>query len=316
MRRLMKFAILSLVNSGLLPGGTPAGKKQNPSAPVIQRYGDHAMKNFLRTLSLCTALLVIQFACLTVSSWAQTTSASLSGVVADATGARIAQAAVTLRETKSHEVRRGSTNGQGIFQFNAVPAGKYTVTIAMKGFETLVTQNIEVHPNDNVNLAELRMKVGAENVSVTVEANTDIATSGERSSLITAKDIAKLSTVGRDVSELLRTQAGFAVLQSGLDNSSSSSAEVAGAYSGLANYVGNGATGNGASIISDGANVTDPGNGSGQTQTVNMDFVQEVKIETSNFGADTAHGPTVITAVGKSGGAQFHGNLRLYARTY
>ena len=47
-----------------------------------------------------------------------------------------------------------------------------------------------------------------------------------------------------------------------------------------------------------------------------MDFVQEVKIETSNFGADTAHGPTVITAVGKSGGAAFHGNLRVYARTY
>lgn len=65
--------------------------------------------------------------------------------------------------------------------------------------------------------------------------------------------------------------------------------------------MGNGATANGASLISDGANVTDPDNGAGQTQTVNMDFVQEVKIETSNFGADTAKGPTVITAVGQSG---------------
>ncbi len=274
------------------------------------------MKPFFRTLSFCTSLLAVLLLCQAVSSWAQTTSASLSGTVADTTGARIAQASVTLRDVKSRDVRHATTNGTGVFQFNAVPTGTYTVTVALKGFETLVTKDIELHPNDNLNLAEVHLKIGEENVSVTVEANTDIATSGERSSLITAKDIQKLSTVGRDVSELLRTQAGFAVLQSGLDNSSASSAEVAGTYSGLANYVGNGATANGASIISDGANVTDPGSGAGQTQTVNMDFVQEVKIETSNFGADTAKGPTVITAVGKSGSQAYHGNLRVYARTY
>ena len=247
---------------------------------------------------------------------AQTTSAQISGIVADTTGARIPTAQVIIRNVQTRETRKTVSNESGTFQFAAVPAGTYTITVTMKGFETLITKNVELHPNDVARLAELHMKVGAETDQITVEGNTDIASSGERSSLITAKDIQKLSTVGRDVSELLRTQAGFAVAQSGLDNASSSSAEVAGAYSGLANYVGNGSTANGASLISDGANVTDPGNGAGQTQTVNMDFVQEVKIETSNFGADTAKGPTVITAVGKSGGQNFHGGLRLYARTY
>lgn len=287
-----------------------------PSPSVTQPNGDLLMKKIVRHSFSCLAIFLALLCCASVSSFAQTTSASLNGVIADSTGARIPGAAVVLRNTKTRDTRRGVSSGTGLFQFNAVPAGTYTITVTMKGFETLVTKDVELHPNDNVNLAELHMKVGAEEVSVTVEANTDIATSGERSSLITAKDIEKLSTVGRDVSELLRTQAGFAVLQSGLDNSSGSSAEVVGAYSGLANYVGNGATANGASIISDGANVTDPGNGAGQTQTVNMDMVQEVKIETSNFGADTAKGPTVITAVGKSGGSSFHGNLRVNARTY
>jgi len=311
----MKLAFTNSLNFNLRSGGRLSGKQES-SASALRTHGDHPMKTFFGNLSFCTALLVTLFLCQPATSRAQTTSASLSGVVADSTGALIPQASVTLRNTRSHETRHATTSGTGIFQFNAVPAGSYTISVTMKGFETLVTKEIELHPNDTINLSELHMKIGAETESVTVEANTDIATSGERSSLITAKDIQKLSTVGRDVSELLRTQAGFAALQSGLDNSTASSAEVAGAYSGLANYVGNGATANGASIISDGANVTDPGNGAGQTQTVNMDFVQEVKIETSNFGADTAKGPTVITAVGKSGGQAFHGNLRVYARTY
>jgi len=281
-----------------------------------ERHGDTSMKNVFRAIFLCTSLMATLLVSSARVTWAQTQSGSMTGVVVDSDNARIPGATVQLYNTKTRDSRHTVSNSTGDFDFNSVPTGTYNITITMPGFETLVTKNIEIHPNDQLTLSALKMKVGAQDISVTVEANTDIATSGERSSLITAKDIQKLSTVGRDVSELLRTQAGFSLAQSGLDNSAASSAEVAGTYSGLTNYVGNGATANGASLISDGANVTDPISGNGQTQTVNMDFVQEVKIETSNFGADTAHGPTVITAVGKSGGAAFHGNLRLYARTY
>jgi hypothetical protein len=164
-------------------------------------------------------------------------------------------------------------------------------------------------------LSEIRLPVGEQTDNITVDAPTDIPTSGERSSLITDKDIQKLSTVGRDVTELLKTQAGFSQIQGGLDNSSSS-AEVVGAYSGLSSYVGNGATANGTSLLSDGANVTDPGGESTQTQVINMDMVAEVKIETSNFGADVAKGPTVITAVSKSGSANFHGSVHVFARAH
>ena len=278
-------------------------------------YGGFAMKTLLRILTLPALLLLVSFASFTDSCLAQS-SASMSGIVVDPDGARIPGAKLDLLNAKTKDARTDTSNAAGVFQFNSVAPGTYTLTVSMPGFETLVTKNIELHPNDELNLSQLKMKVGAADISIEVEANTDISTTGERSSLITAKDIQKLSTVGRDVSELLRTQPGFSLLQSGLDNSPASSAEVAGTYSGLTNYVGNGATANGTSLVSDGANLTNPVSGNGQTQTVNMDFVQEVKIETSNFGADTAHGPTVITAVGKSGGSNFHGNIRVYARTY
>ncbi len=50
------------------------------------------------------------------------------------------------------------------------------------------------------------------------------------------------------------------------------------------------------------------------TANINMDQVQEVKVQTSNFGADEAKGPIVINTVGKSGGSAYHGSLYTYAR--
>jgi hypothetical protein len=41
-----------------------------------------------------------------------------------------------------------------------------------------------------------------------------------------------------------------------------------------------------------------------------------VKVQTGSFTADTAHGPIVVNAIGKSGGSAYHGSLYTYARTY
>ncbi len=267
--------------------------------------------------ALCTiAMFVLCFTSLfVVRVGAQTVNASLGGIVSDPTGARLPGVSLTLKNQSSGDTRQTKTNRQGVFQFNAVPTGTYSVTARQTGFSTLTETGVELHPNDVRNL-EIGLRVGQVTADVTVDATDDVPTSGERSTIITASDIKKLSTVGRDVSELLKTQAGFSILQGGLDNGGGSDPSVVGtAGSGLSNYVGGGATGNGTTITSDGANVTDPVTGNSQTQAVNMDMVSEVKIETSNFGADTAHGPTVITAVGKSGGSSYHGSVYAYGRT-
>src|SRR2546430_11540491 len=48
----------------------------------------------------------------------------------------------------------------------------------------------------------------------------------------------------------------------------------------------------------------------------NVEMTSELKVMTSNFGADEAKGPVVISTIGKSGGQQFHGEAYLYARYY
>jgi hypothetical protein len=82
---------------------------------------------------------------------------------------------------------------------------------------------------------------------------------------------------------------------------------------GFTNAVGNGYVPNGlpfrggADLTSDSAHVIDPGCNCSSTQTVNADMTAEVKVQTSNFGADQAKGPVVINAVGKSGTSAYHG---------
>ena len=84
----------------------------------------------------------------------------------------------------------------------------------------------------------------------------------------------------------------------------------------LRSYAANGNSANGVTMLSDGANISDPGDYGDSVQNVNSDMVEEVKVQTSNFTAETSNGPVVVNAVGKSGGQQYHGAVYAYGRTY
>jgi hypothetical protein len=248
---------------------------------------------------------------------AQTISATLSGFVFDQTDAVVPGAKVTLTNQASKDKRVTTSNGSGYFNFTAVPAATYTVLVQREGFKSYEEKGIELHPSDQRNLTDIRLQVGAVESTVTVTTASSAAppTTGERSVLITAEDINHLPVEGRDVTELIKTLPGFAQVAqgTGADNLAPDPGVVGGQ---TGNYEANGTPPEGISIISDGVNITDPGNGASSDQVINMDNVQEVQVQTSNFGADSAKGPIVINAVGKSGGADFHGGLYVYGRTY
>jgi hypothetical protein len=247
---------------------------------------------------------------------AQTLSANLSGFVNDPDGAKIPDAMVTLTNQASKDRRATKANGSGFFSFTAVPAGTYSVEVRHAGFSSFIERDIELHPSDDLTLTDLKLPVGNVETTVTVAAAAStIVNQGEKSVLITADDIKRLPVQGRDVTELIKTLPGFAMTAqgAGADNLGPSN-DTVGDQS--RNYTANGVSSQGVQIISDGVNITDPGNGAGTDQTINMDNVAEVKIQTSNFGADSAKGPIVINAVGKSGGANYHGELYVYGRTY
>ena len=212
------------------------------------------------------------------------------------------------RDTKS--------DSAGYFSFASIPAGTYQLEVQLNGFESFVEKGIVLHPADKLSINNIKLAIGEVQTVVTVQAQTsEVLNQGEKSVLITADDIAHLPVEGRDVTELIKTLPGFALTTQtagGPENQGPNLQTVGGQTQ---NYTANGSTPEGVQIISDGVNITDPGNGSGTDQVINMDNVAEVKVQTSNFGADSAKGPIVINAVGKSGGSDYHGELYVYGRT-
>ncbi|MGA3370533.1 MAG: carboxypeptidase-like regulatory domain-containing protein [Terracidiphilus sp.] len=252
------------------------------------------------------------------AAWAQSTS-SISGTVRDAADALVPGARVALINEASKATRNTTSNGDGFFNFLAVQPATYSIQVTMVGFETWKVTGIEVHPGDSLTVPKIKLKIGqiVESIVVTADVAGVTLDSPEHSTLITAADIARLSSEGRDALELVSMLPGF-TLNAGvsLQNSAPDYTTTNFGSGQLGSFGANGSAPQQGlvNLSADGASVIDPGDMGATTANINMDQVQEVKIQTSNFGADEAKGPIVINAVGKSGGSTYHGNLYMYAR--
>ena len=275
-------------------------------APVVA--GSRDIKWVLRFL-LC--LVTVS---LTVTARAQVGSASLSGVVEDASSAVVRGATVTLQNTASGAQLSGKSNGAGAFSFAAVPSGDYTLKVSMNGFTDLSRTGIHLNPGDSLALPDLKLAVGGgtESVAVEAEAGGLPLDSGQLSSTITANDLDRLSIVGRDVTELERILPGFAIRNLGPANTAPDFTQVT--VGSPTPYASNGAPVAGTTLKLDGANLTDAGNMGSNLQNINVAFISEVNVQTSNFGADQSNGPVVIQAVTKPGTQKYHGSLYTLAR--
>ncbi len=247
---------------------------------------------------------------------AQTTGV-ISGTVTDPTGAVVANAEVMLRNQTTAAVRQTISNGAGYFSFPAVVPGLYTVHIEAPGFKTWQRTDITMNPGDQRNVPDIHLAIGSQTQEVSVSAATNAVPvdNGERSTVLSNTEITRLSTVGRDATELLKILPGSAEL-TGVGNTPYYTGTQAGiGNSGVGNYSINGVQPEGgvAEMI-DGASIIDPGVMGANTQSLNTDMIDQVTIQTSNFGADSPKGPVVVNAVSKYGTTNFHGEGYLYAR--
>jgi len=275
-----------------------------------------AQKRLWRAITWSAVLLL-----LLPAVYAQTSS-SISGTVLDSANALVPGAKVTLTNEANKGTRDAISNGTGFFNFSAVPPGTYTLEIVKAGFETWSVTGIEVHPGDSLAIPKIKLTIGVvtQSVTVTAEVAGVSLNSGEHSTLITSGDINRLSTNGRDASELVSMLPGFTInVGADIQNEGAGGLygySTVGFNSQLGGYGANGSAPQSGqvNVTADGANVIDPGDMGSQIANVNMDQVQEVKVQTSNFGADEAKGPVVINAVGKSGSDAFHGGVYTYFR--
>ena len=266
------------------------------------------------------AVLLCAFAFLSQpAAVAQTTSAALTGTVLDASGAVVPDAMVTLKNEASGDLRTTKSNGEGYFTFASVPPATYSVTVEKENFKTWTAKSIVLTADDKRNIAGIKLEPGAAKETVVVEASSISITptdSGEKSTLINEHILQNVAIVGQNAAEFIKIIPGVA-MTSGVMNVSSFAAQDDRTGSGpVGNFSANGTRSAALDITSDGAHIIDPGCNCGQAMNTNADMTAELKVMTSNFGADQAKGPVVISAIGKSGGQQFHGELYTYARSW
>ncbi len=96
------------------------------------------------------------------------TSGSIQGVVSDASGGVVANAAVEIDNVVSGFSRTVTTGADGAFKFTNVPFNPYHLSVAASGFEAF-TEDLDVRSSVPVN-APVSLKVGAAITSVTVES--------------------------------------------------------------------------------------------------------------------------------------------------
>src|SRR5688572_25628940 len=74
----------------------------------------------------------------------QLNTATISGTVADQTGAVIPGVAITVKNVETGVTRNLVTNEAGRYSAEALPVGTYEVSAALAGFQTTVRSGIEL----------------------------------------------------------------------------------------------------------------------------------------------------------------------------
>jgi Ulp1 family protease len=98
---------------------------------------------------------------------AQTSAATLSGTVRDATGAVVARSSVTITNSSTGISRKVESDSQGRYSFSNVEPGRYELSVEHPGFKKAVEKEVLLTVGGSSTL-DVGLQIGAVSESVTV----------------------------------------------------------------------------------------------------------------------------------------------------
>src|SRR3989454_2214067 len=242
---------------------------------------------------------------------AQGSTAAISGVVRDATGAVVPGATVTAKHIESGLTRTVGTNENGDYKMQSLPVGPYEITTDMPGFKQQVRRGINLVVGREV-VVNLTLEVGAaaELVTVTDEAPIVNTTLSSTSGLINESQIKGLPLNGRSFDQLLTLNVGTVDNRSNISNNGWTAFSVAGKRPETNRFLMNGVDYVGTNGA--GTYIT-PSGSSGQL--LGVEAVREYNVLQHSYGAEYGkRDGGQVTVVSSSGTNQWHGDLFEYIR--
>ncbi len=241
------------------------------------------------------------------------TTASLSGRVQDTNNAGVPGAQVSLTNEATKDTAQTVTGPEGTYSFPVLLPGTYTVQVEAKGFKVSKQSGLTVYAGSRSTAPDTVLQNGSVSETVTVQTTGDIllTENGSLGATVDTKDIEQLALISRNVDDLVRILPGVTSHPNGTGGGLSNSdvlndVEGSGALQGGVAINGAPIDG-GTSVLLDGADINDPGCNCDQIASITPDMVQEVTVLSSNYGADVAHGPEIVSNISKSGSAKYHG---------
>ncbi|HMK21360.1 MAG TPA: carboxypeptidase regulatory-like domain-containing protein, partial [Terriglobales bacterium] len=256
----------------------------------------------LRFLSLITLVLLAS------AAMAQE-SATLTGTVTDPTGAAVPGAQITVSNAERGIQRSTVSNSEGEWAVPALPAGKYDLKISAPGFKTYEARGVILRVAQKARV-DTALQIGTASTEVTVEgtAVAQVETqSSEMAGTITGKEISQLQLNGRVFTQLV-------TLTPGVSNQTGSSEGQYGITANT-NYSVNGGRLEYNNWELDGGDNMDNGSNATLNVTPSIDAISEVRVLTSNYGAQYGRNASgTVETETKSGTNSFHGDVYEFLR--
>src|SRR5262245_40264311 len=246
---------------------------------------------------------------LSFAIFAQTAGTSrVTGVVQDQNGAIVPGAKVTLTNEGTNISFTNTTTSAGVYAFDGIQLGVYTVTVESEGFKKIVSRGnvLTVGQPLTVN-ADLSVGQTEEVVQVTASyERVQTSTSGNLGATVDNRTLVELP-LGLDASSGGRNPLTFVRLQPGVS---------VGANTGGGSHV-NGARDRAFNYTLDGIDINESSAGGSEFSPLrtNPDGLQEFRVITSNATAEYGRSSGAqVALVTKSGTNQIHGNLFYFHR--
>ncbi len=239
----------------------------------------------------------------------QTNFGRISGSVKDANGAGIPNANVTITNTATNSARTVVTDGDGFYTATNLPVGAYVIAAVANGFKKAEQAGLALAADSRLTV-DLALEPGqvTETVQVTTAVGETVnTTSGEVARVVDQRQVQNLALNGRNYMQLVTLIPGAVILdEDQLALTTSLSISQASINGNRPNYN---------SLSVDGGFNMDSGSNNSQVNNVGIDFIQEVKIQTSNFSAEYGRNAgAAVNIITRGGGNSYHGSVFEFLR--
>lgn len=257
-----------------------------------------------------TLVRVIGLLCLLAGAVLAQTGGAITGEVKDQSGALIPNATITVTNTATNVARTTTTNNAGLYSFPALVPGLYQVKAAAAGFQTTITNDIELQVQQTARV-DFNMAVGTATQTLEVAANaallaTENATVG---TVIDEQRIMELPLNGRSFFSLVALSPNVTY---GFTAAAQASGRLGGSRGSLTIAVAGGRS-TWENYTLDGITNTDIDFNTYILQP-SVDALQEFKVQSGIYPAEFGREAGQVNVSTKPGTNEYHGTMSEFLR--